>query len=105
MDLAVAILFITVGLPVIGGLLLAAFREYLQHRSRANTLEVQQLRQRVQELERRVEVLETLIGSPEFQLFRERMQRIQQEAARSFPAGQSQLAPTPPVAAESGEKA
>ncbi len=105
MEPDVVIAFIVVGLPVIGGLLFAAFREYLKHHSRVSTSEVQQLRQQVQELERRVEVLETIIGSPEFQLFRERMQRIQQEAAKSFPAGQSQLAPTPPVAAESGEKA
>ncbi len=95
LDAGVAIVFIVVGLPVAGGLALAAFSEYLKHRRQIATLqgasdkrEVEQLRERVRELERRVETLEAIVTSPEFQLFRERMRQIRTEAEKALPSTQ-----------------
>lgn len=92
LETAVAIMFIVVGLPVIGGLAFAAYSEYLKHRREIAALqgvgskgEVEHLRERVRELERRVETLEAIVTSPEFQLFRERMKQIQSEAMKSLP--------------------
>jgi len=95
LDPAAAIVFIVVGLPVAGGLALAAFSEYLKHRRQIATLqgtgdkrEVEQLRERVRELEQRVETLEAIVTSPEFQLFRERMREIRAEAEKALPSTQ-----------------
>jgi|GEM_PF-1134006 hypothetical protein len=91
----VAIVFIVVGLPVAGGLALAAFSEYLKYRRQIATLqgtgekrEIEQLRERVRELEQRVETLEAIVTSPEFQLFRERMKQIRAEAEKALPSTQ-----------------
>lgn len=87
----VAVVFIVVGLPVIGGLAFAAYSEYLKHRRQiaalqgADRAEVERLKERISELERRVETLEAIVTSPEFQLFRERMRQIQSEAMKSLP--------------------
>jgi hypothetical protein len=95
LDPAVAIVFIVVGLPVAGGLALAAFSEYLKHRRQIATLqgasdkrEIEQLRERVRELEQRVETLEAIVTSPEFQIFRERMRQIRVEAEKALPSTQ-----------------
>jgi cell division protein FtsB len=95
LDPAVAIVFIVVGLPVAGGLALAAFSEYLKHRRQIATLqgasdkrEIEQLRERVRELEQRVETLEAIVTSPEFQIFRERMRQIRLEAEKALPSTQ-----------------
>ncbi len=95
LETAVAIVFIVVGLPVAGGLALAAFSEYLKHRRQIATLqgtgdkrEIEQLRERVRELEQRVETLEAIVTSPEFQIFRERMRQIQAEAGKALPSTQ-----------------
>lgn len=97
MDTVVVIVFIVVGLPVAGGLALAAYSEYLEHRRKVEALkssgnggEVKQLRERIRELEQRVEALEAVITSPEFQLFQERMRQIQAEAKKSLPSTQQQ---------------
>ncbi|MEZ8216786.1 hypothetical protein B0813_000323 [Candidatus Fervidibacteria bacterium JGI MDM2 SSWTFF-3-K9] len=91
----VAIVLIVVGLPVAGGLAFAAFSEYLKHRRQIATLqgtsdkhEVEQLRERVRELEQRVEALEAIVTSPEFQIFRERMRQIRAEAEKALPSTQ-----------------
>ena len=91
----VIIVFIVVGLPVAGGLALAAFSEYLKHRRQIATLqgtgdkrEIEQLRERVRELEQRVETLEAIVTSPEFQIFRERMRQIRVEAEKALPSTQ-----------------
>jgi len=91
----VAIILIVVGLPVAGGLALAAFSEYLKHRRQIATLqgtsdkrEVEQLRERVRELEQRVEALEAIVTSPEFQLFRKRIRQIRTEAEKALPSTQ-----------------
>lgn len=94
MEPVVAITFIVVGLPVVGGLAFAAYSEYLKHRreiaalQKAERKEVERLRERISELERRVEVLEAVVTSPEFQLFRERMRQIQAEAIKATPSAQ-----------------
>jgi len=95
LDPGVAIVFIVVGLPIIGGLAFAAYSEYLKHRRQMAALqgagskgEVEQLREKVRELEQRVEALEAIATSPEFQLFRERMRQIQSEAVKSLPSTQ-----------------
>lgn len=102
LETAVAIVFIVVGLPVAGGLALAAYSEYLKHRRELAALqgssskgEVERLKERVRELEQRVEILEAIIASPEFQLFQERMRQIQAEAKKSLPSPQQQLMLTP----------
>ncbi|MFN3422342.1 MAG: hypothetical protein ACK40X_11540 [Armatimonadota bacterium] len=102
LDTLVAIVFIVVGLPVVGGLAFAAYSEYLKHRREVVALkssgsgsEVEQLRERVRELEQRVEALEAIVTSPEFQLFQERMRQIQAEAKKSLPSNQQQLTLTP----------
>jgi cell fate (sporulation/competence/biofilm development) regulator YlbF (YheA/YmcA/DUF963 family) len=85
-------------LPVVGGLAYAAYSEYLKHRreiaalrSSGNEGEVEQLRERIRKLERRVETLEAIVTSPEFQMFQERMRQIQAEAKKSLPPNQQQL--------------
>jgi cell division protein FtsB len=76
LDPAVAVVFIVVGLPVAGGLALAAFSEYLKHRRQIATLqgasdkrEIEQLRERVRELEQRVETLKPSSLRPSFKSF------------------------------------
>ncbi len=90
MDAAVVFWIVCVGLPVAGGLAYAAY-EIAGLQGASSKSEVEQLRERVRELERRVEALESVVTSSEFQLFRERMKQIQSEAMKSLPStGQPQ---------------
>lgn len=91
----VIIVGIVIGLPVAGGLAVAAFSEYLKYRRQIAALqgtsdkhEVEQLKERVRELEQRVESLEAIVTSPEFQVFRERMRQIRAEAGKALPSTQ-----------------
>lgn len=104
----VAIVFIVigivVGLPVVGGLVFVAYSEYLKHRREMAKLqgigsnrEVVQLKERVRELEQRVENLEAVVTSPEFQLFKERMKQIQAEAEKMLPQAQQPHFPAPEI--------
>jgi len=93
-DPVVGIVFIVVGLPIIGGLAFASYAVYLEHRrkivalQKSSKAEAEQMKERIRELERRVEALEAIVTSPEFQLFRERMRQIQAEAMKSLPSTQ-----------------
>ncbi|MGQ9461814.1 MAG: hypothetical protein ACUVTP_02160 [Candidatus Fervidibacter sp.] len=102
LDPVVAIVLIVVGLPVAGGLVFAAYSEYLKHRKEVAALqnagskrEVEQLKGQVHELEQRVENLESVLTSPEFQLFKERMRQIQAEAMKALPQAQQPHFPAP----------
>ncbi len=89
-EMVVAVVFLA--------LLFGTVQEYLKHRTRTSNREIKQLRQQVQELQRRVEVLESILASPELTAFRERMRQIQLEAAKSLPSPQSVSAPQEPQA-------
>lgn len=115
MEPVVAIVFIVVGLPVVGGLVFVAYSEYLKHRREMAKLqgigsnrEVEQLKERIRELEQQVENLEAVVTSPEFQLFKERMKQIQAEAVKALPQAQQPHFPAPeipkPKSKASGEK-
>ncbi len=83
----VLIVFIVIGLPVVGGLAFAAFQEYLKHKRRSGDDE---LKKKVQELERRLEALETIVTSDDYRLFQARMREISARASKQSPASQGQ---------------
>ena len=68
---AVLIVFIVVGIPVLGGLALGAYKEWLKHRGRfATTAEIEELKTQLtrlqaenQNLRQRIENLETIVVS------------------------------------------
>jgi uncharacterized protein YlxW (UPF0749 family) len=68
---AVLIVFIVIGIPVLGGLALGAYKEWLKHRGRfATTAEIEELKTQLarlqaenQNLRQRIENLETIVVS------------------------------------------
>jgi Tfp pilus assembly major pilin PilA len=68
---AVLIVFIVIGIPVLGGLALGAYKEWLKHRGRfATTAEIEELKTQIarlqaenQNLRQRIENLETIVVS------------------------------------------
>lgn len=84
---AVLIVLIVIGLPVGGGLAFAAFQEYLKHKRRSGDDE---LKKKVQELERRLEALEAIVTSDDYKLFQARMREIRTEASKQLPTLQGQ---------------
>lgn len=72
---AVLIVLIVIGLPVVGGLLYAAYETYLKHQKESGGSE---LKKKVQELERRIEALEIIVTSADFELHR-RLRKLEGE--------------------------
>lgn len=81
-------------LHCLGGLAFAASEEYLRYRLRVNALRgridedewgIERLKGGIRKLEQRIGGLETVVISPEFQLFQERMKQIRAKAVRTSP--------------------